>query len=508
MKKILNTAQIRNTDAYTIQHEPIPSIELMERASIAFVRQLEQDFPDKHLPKHIICGNGNNGGDGLAIARLLLQQLHPVTVYIFDSKNPSADNLTNLKRLQKKYRHCIHYIKDCDFTDTLQQDAILVDAIFGSGLNKPIQHGSLYFDVIQKLNEKKFREVVSVDIPSGLFADQHTEGIAVQSGKCYTFQLPKLAFLLPENGKYVPDFTILDIGLHTDFIKKEQSFFFYLEQEDMEPILPARTKFSHKGIYGHALLVAGSHGKMGAAVLAAKACLRSGAGLITAHIPKCGYAIFQSAFPEAMCATDKNSTCISSIPDSKKYDAVAIGPGLGDHPLTQKAFAAFLKKNKAPLIIDADGLNRLSKTKTLLKSLPENTLLTPHPKEFERLAGRWKNDFERLQLQQDFSRKHKVIVVLKGAHTSISDTNGHVYFNSTGNPGMATGGSGDVLTGIIAGLSAQRCPPLHSALLGVYLHGLAGDCALQTQSMESLMASDIIEHLGNAFMILHRDKNA
>ncbi len=499
MKKILNTGQIRDADAYTIQQEPTTSVDLMERASLAFVRRLEKNFPDNPLPIYIFCGNGNNGGDGLAIARLLLQQQHKVTVYIFDSKNASADNQKNLQRLQKKFRHCIHYIQDSDFIDTLPQDILLIDAIFGSGLNKPVVQGSLFYDVIQQVNAKKFRQVVSVDIPSGLFADRHTDGIAVQSHKCYTFQLPKVAFLLPENGKYVPDFSILDIGLHPAYIENAPSSFFLTEQEDIQQLLHTRTKFSHKGIYGHALIVAGSYGKMGAAVLAAKACLRSGAGLVTAHIPKCGYAIFQSSVAEAMCETDKNSLCIASIPDTKKYDAVAIGPGLGDQPQTQKAFLDLLKKNKKTLVIDADGLNILSKNKTYIKLLPENCILTPHPKEFERLAGKWNNDFERLQLQQQFSKKHKVIVVLKGAHTSISDTNGNVYFNTTGNPGMATGGSGDVLTGILAGLLAQHYSPLDCALLGVYVHGLAADCALQKQSMESLIASDCIEQLGVAF---------
>ncbi len=508
MMKVLNTEQIRDADTYTIQHEPVTSVDLMERASLAFVRQLENDFTDNPLPIYIFCGNGNNGGDGLAIARLLLQQQHRVTVYIFDNKKSSEDYQKNLKRLDKKYRHCIHYIKDIDFIDTLPQDAILIDAIFGSGLNQPVQKGSLYFDVIQKLNEKRFGKVVSVDIPSGLFADQHTDGIAIQSTKCYTFQFPKLAFLLPENGRYVPEFSILDIGLHQAYIDKVQTSFYFLEQTDIQQVLHARSKFSHKGIYGHALIIAGSYGKMGAALLATNACQRSGAGLVTAHIPKCGYAIFQSAFAEAMCETDKNNLCISSIPDTKKYNAVAIGPGLGENPLTQKAFVSFLKRNTAPLIIDADGLNILSKNKILLQLLLANTILTPHPKEFERLAGKWKNDFERLQLQQHFSKKYKVIVVLKGAHTSISDINGDLYFNSTGNPGMATGGSGDVLTGILAGLLAQQYSPLECALLGAYIHGLAGDCALRTQSIESIIASDITKHLGDAFMILHHIKNA
>lgn len=499
MIKLLNTEQIRQADDYTILHEPVSSINLMERAAAAFVTQLLKDYPEKKSPKHIFCGNGNNGGDGLAIARILLSKGHQLAVYTFKSERYSADYIKNLSQLSVKHKKHLHTINDVQFIDKIPSDEIIIDAIFGTGLNKKIKPGTLQYQVIEKINQHNFKTIISVDIPSGLFADQHTEGIAIEATKTYTFQFPKLSFIFPENGRYVNEFTILDIGLHQNYIKKVKTPFFFLTKEDAQQKLHLRKKYSHKGTYGHALIIAGSFGKMGAACLSAKACLRSGCGLVSTHIPSCGYEIMQTIFPEAMCSVDKNSTHLTVFPTDEKYNAIAIGPGIGTHLLTIKAFEVFLKQHKQPVVVDADALNILSKKKNLLKLLPPNSILTPHPKEFERLVGTWKNDFERLSLQQGFSKKHNVIIILKGANTSISDTNGEVYFNSTGNTGMATGGSGDVLTGMITGFLAQRYTPLDSAILGVYLHGLAGDLALQQQSMESLIASDIIDNIGNSF---------
>lgn len=499
MIKILATAQIKAADEYTILQEPVSSIQLMERAARAFTAQFILDFPNKKKPILVLCGNGNNGGDGLAIARLLLQQKYTVTIFIFQATKYSADFTKNLKQLKAKYKKNIHEIHSTDFINNLSADTILIDAIFGTGLNAPLQKNSIQYQVIEKLNTLHFKNIIAVDIPSGLFADKHTDSIAIQATKTYTFQFPKLAFLLPENARYVNDFVILNIGLHPDFIAAAKTDYFYLTQQDVKEKLHTRKKYAHKGTFGHALINAGSYGKIGAAILCSKACLRSGCGLVSVHIPACGYTIMQTAFPEAMCSTDKNASYLTSFSTEEKYAAIAIGPGLGAHPATIKAIEGFLKNYQKPVVLDADALNILAKKKTILKLLPENTILTPHPKEFERLAGKWKNDFERLSLQQNFSKKYKVIVVLKGAHTSISDKNGRIYFNTSGNPGMATGGSGDVLTGIITGLLAQGYSAPDSALLGVYLHGLAGDKALIQQSMESLLASDIIENIGNAF---------
>jgi NAD(P)H-hydrate epimerase len=497
--KLFTADQIRNADEYTIANEPVSSLALMERASKAFVKQFEKDFPEKKIHKLIVCGTGNNGGDGLAIARILLDKLHTVKVFIIPSEKQSADFKKNLTRLQKKHKRAIQYWNDVSALDELPVNAIVIDGIFGTGLNKPVAKDSIYYNVISKLNSFKFQQVISVDIPSGLFADKSTAGIVLRSDKTYTFQFPKLSFLLPESEKYVNEFTILNIGLHKDYIDKEKTPFNFLIKEDLLKIMQPRKTFSHKGTYGHAGIIAGSYGKMGAAVLCSKACLRSGAGLVTAHIPSSGYTIFQTTFPEAMCSTDKNTHHITEMPSWKNYNAIGIGPGIGTDSSTVSALENFIKAHSTPLVVDADALNIISQNKNLLEFIPANSIFTPHPKEFERLAGKWKNDFERLEIQRKFSKKNKVIVVLKGANTSITDIDGNVYFNSTGNAGMATAGSGDVLTGIITGLLAQQYSPVNSALFAVFLHGLAGDLALQQQSMESLIASDIIENLGNAF---------
>lgn len=502
--KILATEQIREADRYTIKNEPIASIDLMERAANAFVQQLEKDFPDRSIPKIIICGSGNNGGDGLAITRILLSRGHKkVTAFLLPAQQYSADNLQNQERLRKRYKRHLHTINDTSFLEAQDANCILIDAIFGTGLNKPVKAGSLAHQLIELITQKKFRQVVSVDIPSGLFAGEKQRGIAVAAHKTYTFQFPKLSFLVPENGIYVQDFTVLDIGLHPAYIQKAKTPYTFTNLETVRPLWKPRSKFAHKGTYGHAGIAAGSFGKMGAAVLCAKACLRSGAGLVSVHIPACGYEILQSAFPEAMCSVDTELHFLSAIPfEETNYDAVGIGPGIGSNKATIKALQNFLLQSKKPLVLDADALNILSKRKELLKHIPRNSILTPHPKEFERLAGRSANTWERWKKQREFSITHKVIVVLKGAHTSISDSKGNLYFNSSGNPGMASAGSGDVLTGILTALSAQDYEPLNTALLGVFIHGMAGDLALQEQSRESLIASDIIAHLGEAFKTL------
>lgn len=502
MIKILSATQIREADAYTIQQEPISSIQLMERAAIAFVQQFLIDFPDKKQPKYIICGNGNNGGDGLAIARLLLGKGHIIEIFLISSKQYSNDYLYNLKRLQKQHKKQLHLIESADFIDKIPTNAIIIDAIFGTGLNKPIQTNSIYYKIIEYLNQQKFPTVISVDIPSGISADIKLPSIAVKANKTYTFQFPKISFLLPQTGAFVNEFKVLDIHLHAEFIQQVKTDYYFIEANDIIARLKHRSKFSHKGTYGHALIIAGSYGKMGAAILSSKAALRSGAGLVSAHIPACGYTIFQTAFPEAMCSVDKHEQHITTFPKENIYDAIAIGPGIGTHDETIKAFATFLKKQQCPIIIDADGLNILAHQKILLKSLPANSILTPHPKELERLVGKWKDDFERLKLQKEFSKKYKVIVVLKGANSSISSPDGVIYFNSSGHAGMATAGSGDVLTGVLVGMLSQGYPPIDTALVGVFLHGKAAEIALHSQSMESMIVSDIINNLGAAFKSL------
>ena len=491
MIKILSATQIRKADQYTIKHEPVASIDLMERAAKAFCKQFTSDFPNPKESILIFCGPGNNGGDGLAIARILSSKKYRVTIFYLDSKNYSTDFTKNFNRLKKAYK--ISVKKDIPL---IQKKSIIIDALFGSGLNQPLN--GIAKELVSQINSSR-ATVVSVDIPSGLFADIPSRGTMIRANKVYTFQFPKLSFFFPSNGTCIPDFNVMEIGLSPDIIEKEKTNFYLTEKKDIALKIKPRPKFSHKGMYGHALIIAGSEGKIGAAVLSAKAALRAGCGLLTVHVPKCGVKILQTAFPEAMCSIDLHTTHLTKFPSTNNSDAIAIGPGIGTHKETVQAFRSFLKEKQKPIIVDADGLNILATNKDLLPLLPNGSILTPHPKEFERLAGKWKNDPEKLELLKQFSKKYKVITVLKGANTAVCNINGEIFFNPTGNPGMATAGSGDTLTGILCGLLAQDFSPFDTALIGVFLHGLAGDIALGEQSEESLIASDITNNLGKAF---------
>ena len=343
--------------------------------------------------------------------------------------------------------------------------------------------------------------MVSIDIPSGLFADQPiTKGEIIKADFVVSFQTPKLAFLLPQSGKYCGKVEIVDIGLHRDFLIQEQTNLFTLEARKVFSQLQKRKRFGYKNQYGHGLLMAGSFGKMGAAILASRASLKSGVGLLTTHIPACGYQVFQTSVPEAMASVDSSDRFIQTCPEIDKYDAIAIGPGLDRDVYTADVLITIFKNFKKPIVLDADALNILSDQRELIDVLPANTILTPHPGEFRRLAGPWENDFDRLKLQKQWSIDHQVIIVLKGANTSISLPNGTIYFNTTGNPGMATAGSGDVLTGVILGLLCQGYSPVQSAVIGVFVHGLAGDLGVNFLGEISLTAGDIIEYLPMAFL--------
>jgi NAD(P)H-hydrate epimerase len=347
--------------------------------------------------------------------------------------------------------------------------------------------------------------VVSIDIPSGLMGEDNTGNIPeniIQADFTLTFQFPKISFFFAENEKYIGSWEVLPIRLHPDGIAQTQTGFFLIEKEEIQQIVPVRSRFGHKGTYGHALLIAGSFGKMGAAVLASKACLRSGVGLLTTHVPHLGYPIIQTAVPEAMASVDQHDSIFTEFPDLTQFSAVGVGPGIGLKSNTKKAFCELLEKSQVPMVIDADALNILSANKIWLEKIPANSILTPHPGEFKRLVGESGNSYIRIQKQIEFSKKYKVIVVLKGAFTSVSTPDGRLFFNSSGNPGMATAGSGDVLTGIVLGLLAQGISPENAALAGVYLHGLAGDLAILENSEYSLVSGDIVKFLGKAFLSL------
>jgi NAD(P)H-hydrate epimerase len=358
--------------------------------------------------------------------------------------------------------------------------------------------------IVQRINQSG-ATIISIDIPSGLFGEDNSGNdlsAIIKASHTLTFQFPKLSFLFPENAQFTGEWTVLPIGLHPEAINETESNFHFLTKEFISGKIKKRGKFSHKGTYGHALLIAGSYGKMGASVLASRACLRSGVGLLTCHIPQLGYEIIQNSIPEAMISIDSSETVFSEVPNLSSFSAIGIGPGLDKKQETQQALKILLQANPNKLIIDADALNILSENQDWYNLLPENTILTPHLKEFERLAGPSADSYERLQKQLQFSTKYKVIIVCKGANSCITFPDGRVFFNSTGNPGMATAGSGDVLTGIILGLLAQNYSPEDTTLLGVYLHGLAGDLAATEFGEYSLVAGDLIRNLGKAFLQL------
>ncbi len=495
--KILNVQQIRQLDAYTIENEPITSIDLMERASETFVRWFVKKFHDDCVPIAIYCGNGNNGGDGLAIARLLRQRNYEPTVYWCKiSPKSSADFLTNLKWLQKIRTVSIEEVNIYNKFPKLEKGSILIDAIFGSGLNRPIDVH--WTEMISHLNQQEVIRI-SIDIPSGLFADKNTVATTFLADYTFSFQLPKFAFFFQENQDRVGEWISHSIGLDKSFIAAAPTPFYFVDDTFAKGLLKQRKKFSHKGTFGHALVVAGSYGKIGAAILAAKACLRSGAGLVTLHIPKCGYAIVQSSFPEAMVSVDNNEKFWTEVEGFSQFTCIGVGCGIGTDKLTIEALSKLIENSRQALVLDADALNILSEKLELLKKLPKNSILTPHPKEFERLFGRTKNNFERNELQRQKSQELEIFIVLKGANTCTSCPDGNCYFNSTGNPGMATGGSGDALTGMLTGFLAQGYSPFEACILGVYLHGLSGDLAAKDLQQEALLAGDLIDYIGKAF---------
>jgi ADP-dependent NAD(P)H-hydrate dehydratase / NAD(P)H-hydrate epimerase len=494
--KILSAAQIRELDKYTIQHEPISSVDLMERAATAFTNAVTEMFRTNEQVL-IFCGMGNNGGDGLAVARQLVERgyLHVTTYVVKHSPKASDDFEVNEERL--KNISGIRYIETEFQIPQISKNAVVIDAIFGSGLSRRVD--GITAALIKQINESG-ATVYSIDVPSGLFCDLPNDesDAVVQSDITFTFHAPKLSFLMPSSAPYIKQFEVLDIGLQKEFAVSIASPYRYVTHEHIRSVFKGRGRFSHKGTYGHVLLCAGSYGKMGAAVLTVNAALRSGAGLVSAFVPKCGYNILQTDCPEAMVLVDEQNDELSALPDAAKFDVIGAGPGIGVTESTAHFLSQLLHAGK-PLVLDADALNLLAENRALLSKLPGSTVLTPHPGEFKRLAGDWKDDLHRLKLQVDFAAQYNVVVVLKGAHTAVALPNGTVYFNSTGNPGMAKGGSGDVLTGIITSLLAQEYSAEEAAVIGVFIHGKAGDYAAAYLSQTGMTAQDIIKYLPEAF---------
>ncbi len=498
--KILPVEGIREADKYTIESEGIASIELMERASEACVEWFVQ-YADTGKRITIFSGIGNNGGDGLAIARLLAARSYKVRVFLVKYADKlSKDCQINLDNLSVG-DVCVTVFDHESELPSLEDD-IVMDAMFGSGLNRPIEGFSK--KLIQHINLSR-NIVVAIDIPSGLFADKcnlDDEGI-IQADYTLSFELPKHAFFHPMNDRFVGNWELLPIGLSQEFIQAYRSKYHLLLHGDVLHLLQPRRKFSHKGTYGHALLMSGSYGKMGAAVLAARAALRSGCGLLSAAIPEHGNCIMQTAVPEVMTIPDAAMKFVTQLPSVDLYTAIAFGPGVGVNEDTSKLLKSLIQRTEIPLIIDADGLNILAKNKTWMAFLPKGSILTPHPGEFRRLVGDWDDDYHKIQKQLDLATKFQIFVILKGAHTSIACPDGKLYYNSTGNSGMATAGSGDVLTGILLGLKAQGYSSLSASLIAVYLHGLSGDIAASDLGPDALMSGDIVNGLAKAWMKLY-----
>jgi NAD(P)H-hydrate epimerase len=497
--KIFSAAQIREADEFTIKYEPIRSIKLMERASKAFVDWFELNF-ERNRHVYIFCGTGNNGGDGMAISRMLSFKKWKVDTYtIQKSSKRSQDFTINYLKLAE-VRDVDDISGSGDLNMKIGENDIIIDAIFGSGLTRPVT--GMHAEVIDFINNSS-ATVVSVDVPSGLFIDSPTtDGAVVFADYVLSFQLPKLAFFMQENHEYVKNWSTADIGLHPNYLNNTAAKYEYVDKDYAKGIIRERSKFAHKGDFGKSMIISGSFGKMGAAVLCARACMKSGAGLVTAHVPGCGYQIMQTSIPEVMVTTDFGERFLTGLPDIKHYDAIGIGPGIEKHIDTYEVISQLLSRYNRPIVFDADAINIISLEKSFLRMLPEGSILTPHPGEFRRLTGQWNNDFEKLEKQIALSEKFKVFIVLKGANTSVSTPDGKIFFNSTGNPGMATGGSGDVLTGMITSFLGQGYVPREAAVLAVYLHGLAGDIAADFLGHECLMASDIIDYLPQAFMEL------
>ena len=502
--KILPIDKVREADAYTIKNEPVDSIDLMERAAKSCYKWMLGKFRSTDRIK-VFCGLGNNGGDGLAIARLLVKKDFRVEVFVLRYSDKSSDDFnTNLENLRYQKKVKINEISQFEDLPATLNSEWVVDAIFGSGLSKPVT--GFVGQVIKYINDQNTK-VVSVDIPSGLFADRSSAdsgGAIVNADVTLSFEFAKKAFMFAENLPFVKEWEIMSINLHPDFVKSVDKTDYLTLKEDIQSLIKKRRKFDHKGRFGHALLIAGSYGKMGASVLASEACMRTGAGLLTTHIPKKGYDIIQTAVPEVMTSIDSSETSFSELPDLDPYNAIGVGPGIGQDKETQTALKILIQNTGLPILFDADAINILGENKTWLSFIPAGCIFTPHPKEFERLAGKSNNAFERDKLQREFSVKYGAYVVLKGYSTAISCPDGTCFYNSTGNPGMATGGSGDVLTGVILGLLAQGYTSLEACLVGTYLHGLAGDLASKELGYEASLASDIIGHIGYAYQALEK----
>lgn len=495
--KIFTTAQMQALDKETVSNQYISSFKLMERATTKVFERLQTRHKLYQTSFVIFCGIGNNGGDGLTLARLLKEGGAMVKVFLVQTKKYSPDNAQNQDLLEDRDINVEKFTTKSKLK--VKKDDVIVDALFGIGLHDPLEEE--WRPIFDFLNETPCLERISIDIPSGLLADVSTpkDAIVFKADIVYTFQLPKTALLLSDAKEYVKELEILDIGSDIECIENTKSDSYYVEQEKVKGLVKSGTKFSSKDDFGRVLLIGGSKGMIGAMTLAAKSAMYTGSGVVMAYVPNCGYTIMQTVVPEVMCATCDNENHITTYPSLEHYNAVGIGCGIGLHKETATALITFLKENKdKKLVIDADALNIISEHKCLDK-VPAESILTPHEKELKRLIGEWDNDFDKISKVKALAKKHNIVFVLKGAHTITIAPDETVYFNSSGNWGMATAGAGDTLTGMITSLVGQGYTSKEAAIIGVYLHGLAGDCAIETIHPHSLIASDISKHISTAY---------
>ena len=498
--KILTGGQFRELDLYTIEHEPIASIDLMERASRAITDVLLQRYAEQHPRIIVFAGPGGNGGDGLAVARMLTEAGHATEAFLFNvTGHLNPDCATNRDRLLAlEGAHLTEVTSELVFPE-LRPGDLVIDALFGTGLSKPLSGG---FAMVTKRINQSQATVVSIDVPSGLMCEDNTyndTSSIIRAHETLSIGGPKLAFLFAENQRYVGSFTTLDIGLSREGLDAIKGYLWTTEADEVRQLLHQRPRFAHKGTMGHALLVAGHRGMMGAAILSARAALRTGLGKLTMHLPYACLDIIQTAVPEAIVQMDVDADLITSALDAGNFQALGIGPGIGTDRYTATALHNYLRQQPCPMVLDADALNILSENPEWLREIPADSILTPHPAELDRLVGHCTSSFERMNRARNFALNFAIFLVVKGHYTQICTPTGDVLFNPTGNPGMATAGSGDVLTGILTSLLAQGYLPAEAAQLGVFLHGLAGDLAAEALTEESLIASDIINHLPLAF---------
>lgn len=499
--KIFTSAQIHELDRYTIEHEPIKSVDLMERAAKAITRAVAEEWTT-HTPVVVFAGPGNNGGDALAVARLLTNEGYKVRTYLFNITNHLSDDcVTNRQRLLDG-RHAKDFTEITAKFDPpeLTADTLVIDGLFGSGLNKPLAGG--FASLVKYINQSPAK-VVSIDVPSGLMSEDNTYNVRaniIHATLTLTLHEKKLAFLFGDAQQFIGRLKVLDIRLSQEYIQKTEAQYYVLEESDVRSRLLHRDDFAHKGNMGNALIVAGSYGMSGAAILATRACMRSGAGKITVHTPKKNYGVMQISVPEAVLHMDHEETAFTEAVDTDGFDALGIGPGLGCQETTAIAMIAQIRRAQCPIVADADALNIFASHRAWMQQLPKGIIMTPHPKELDRLTGSPANaDFERLHRTRELAQSLQAYIILKGHNSALCLPDGQVVFNPTGNSGMATAGSGDVLTGIITALLARGYHQQNACIVGMYLHGLAGDIAVKTLGKESLTASDIIDYLPHAF---------